>query len=171
MHAAIGAMQGYQQDGFDFVPNKTSKAHSFLDGSAFAKMPYRPYDICAIKSFECAATCHYNFLDSLANNDLDKYDFGVWDFHAFEYLRWSINTILFKGSDLNRVKVPDDDEEFISKTLPQSKGRHCGAVGSSAIVVHLAYITQRGVQLEERTHLLQHYEVLAEKLHGPLLPL
>lgn len=163
-------MQAYQQKGFDFVPNKTNKPQSFLDGSAFENMPQDAYYPCAIESFVCAATCHYNFLDSLADNDLDKYNFGTWDFHAFDYRRWSINTIMFKGGDLNHEEIMDDDEETISNVLPHSKGRHCGAIGS-AIVVHMAYANQRGQQLEEKTHLLQRYTAMAEKLHGPLLPM
>lgn len=163
-------MQAYQQRGFDFVPNKTNQAQSFLDGTPFEKMPRDAYYPCAIQNFTCAATCHYNFLDSLAHNDLEKYDFGSWDFHAFDYRRWSINTIMFKGGDLNNETIMDDDEETISNVLPHAKGRHCGAIGS-AIVVHMAYSNQRSEQLEEKTHLLQHYTALAEKLHGPLLPL
>ncbi len=168
VHAAMGAMQTYHQEGEDFVASKI-KPQGFLDGSQFANMTYKPYDMCALRNFACVATCHYNFLDNLARDELYKYDFGTWDLNAFKYERWSINTIMFKGSDLNREVISEDDELSISETLPKTKGKHCGAVGS-AVVAHLAYVTQRGVRLEERTQVLKRYEELAEKLAGPLLP-
>ena len=166
----MGAMESYEQAGDDFVPSKQAGAQGFLDNSPFVNMTYKPYDMCALRSFACAATVHYNFLDNVKHDQLHKYEFGVWDLNAFKYERWSINTIMFKGSDLNREAITEDDELSISETLPKAKGRHCGAVGT-ALVVHLAYVTQRGVRLEERTNLLQHYERLAESLTGPLLPL
>ena len=166
----MGAMKSYEQEGEDFVANKLAKAQGFLDNSPFANMTYKPYDMCALRSFACAAAVHYNFLDNAARDELYKYEFGVWDLNAFKYERWSINTIMFKGSDLNKEAIAEDDELSISETLPKSKGRHCGAVGK-AVVVHLAYVTQRGVKLEERTNVLQHYQELAGNLTGPLLPL
>lgn len=168
VHAAMGAMQSYHQEGEDFVASKI-KSQGFLDGSQFANMTYKPYDMCALRNFACVATCHYNFLDNLARDELYKYDFGTWDLNAFKYERWSINTIVFKGSDLNREVISEDDELSISETLPKIKGKHCGAVGS-AVVAHLAYVTQRGAKLEERTQVLKRYEELAE-LVGPLLPI
>ncbi|KAL0042515.1 hypothetical protein WJX79_002128 [Trebouxia sp. C0005] len=105
-----------------------------------------------------------------ARDELYKYDFGTWDLNAFKYERWSINTIMFKGSDLNRELISEDDELSISETLPKTKGKHCGAVGS-AVVAHLAYVTQRGARLEERTQVLKRYGELAEMLTGPLLPI
>ncbi|DBA90473.1 TPA: hypothetical protein ACH3X1_003737 [Trebouxia sp. C0004] len=169
VHAAMGAMQTYHQEGEDFVANKM-KPQGFLDGSPFGNMTYKPYDMCALRNFACVATCHYNFLDNLARDELYKYNFGTWDLNAFKYERWSINTIMFKGSDLNREVISEDDEQSISETLPKTKGKHCGAVGS-AVVAHLAYVTQRGARLEERTQVLKRYEELAERLAGPLLPI
>lgn len=171
VHAAMGTMHPHSEtpnDMFSRAPARP-QPQSYLDNSAFSEMLYRPYEECALYNFECAATCHYSFLDNVAGNGTGKYDFGRWDFHAFEYIRWSINTILFRGSDLNRERIPDDDEEFISKDLPKSRGRHCGAVGA-AVVVHMAYVSQRSLELEERTGLLEEYEKLAEALHGPMLP-
>ncbi len=116
VHAAMGAMQTYHQEGEDFVASRI-KPHGFLDGSQFANMTYKPYDMCALRNFAYVATCHYNFLDNLARDELYKYDFGTWDLNAFKYERWSINTIMFKGSDLNREVISEDDELSISETL------------------------------------------------------
>ena len=165
----MGAMKTYELQGNDYGPSKSAKPQGFLDGSPFEKMTYKPYDMCALRNFGCVATVHYNFLDNVAKDELDKYDFGTWDLNAFSYERWSINTIMFKGSDLNKENISEDDEQSISETLPRLKGRHCGAVGS-AIVAHLAYVTQRGTGLEEKTQVLKRYEDLAERLTGPLLP-
>ena len=170
VHAAMGAMRTYELQNEDFVPMKGAKPQGFLDGSEFENMTYEPYDKCGLHKFACVATVHYNFLSNEAKNELDLYNFGTWDFHAFKYQRWSINTIMFKGSDLNREDILEDDEESISKILPRIKGKHCGAVGT-AIVDHLAYVTQRGEGFEEKTQVLRHYEELAQHLHGPLLPL
>ena len=126
VHAAMGAMKTYELQGNDFVPSKSAKPQGFLDRSPFEKMTYKPYDMCALRNFGCVATVHYNFLDNVAKDELDKYNFGTWDLNAFSYERWSINTIMFKGSDLNREDISEDDEQSISETLPKSKGRHCG---------------------------------------------
>ena len=106
----------------------------------------------------------------MASNQLDRYNFHFWDFHAFSYDRWSINAILFKGSDLATTPIDPEvgDEVTISWTLPEKLDRHCGAVGS-ALVVHLAYGLQRSAGIGE-TGIVQHYERLAEKLTGRLLP-
>ncbi len=133
-------------------------------------MGYDEHSKCALGSMECAAISHYNFLDNIAKEDgLSKYDFGTWDFNAFDgYPRWSINTILFKGSDLNREDILADDEKSIAMLLPEAKQVHCGAVGK-AIVVHLSYKPQRVDGLEEYTNVVAHYVDLARKLTGPLL--
>ena len=60
------------------------------------------------------------------------------------------------------------DEVFISWKLPERLDRHCGAVGA-ALIVHLAYANQRSAGIGN-TGIVQHYEKLAEKLMGPLLP-
>lgn len=137
-----------------------------LQQEPFSAMQYQPYDECTWKSSHCAAVTHYAFLENVLHNSTDKYDFKQWDFHAFEYRRWSINTILFKGSDLNNEKISDDDEQSISADLPREKGRHCGAVGQ-ALVVHLAYFPQRNDGADK---LLPLFEDLANSLTGPLLP-
>lgn len=141
----------------------------FLEAEPFADIKYGAYEsACALHSPDCAALSHLNFLQNIADNNTAHYDFGVWDFNAFNYARWSINTIMFKGSDLCRENLGTDDEADITQTLPQGKGRRSGAVGS-AVVVHLAYNTQRSAGLLDRVDLVEQYADLAANLTGALL--
>jgi len=144
--------------------------NGLLEQLPFTDMKYGPFERCSLTSMECAAICHYTFLDILAHDKLSRYDFNLWDFHAFGYSRWSINTILFKGNDLYREDILKDDELSIAALLPESKGKHCGAIGS-AIVVHLAYGPQRAAGLEQQTRVMELYEKLAQNLTGALLPI
>jgi len=166
VHASLGALQTYKQQGREFVVGNSS----FLEGSPFMSMDSNPHGNCALGSMECAAISHYNFLANIdKEGGLDKYDFGTWDFNAFDgYPRWSINTFIFKGSDLNKEEILADDEKSIAVLLPEIKKVHSGAVGK-AIVVHLSYKPQRVDGLEQQTNVAAHYVALARKLTGPLL--
>lgn len=166
VHASLGALQTYKQQGREFVLGNSS----FLEGSPFMSMDSNPHGDCALESMECAAISHYNFLANIdKEGGLDKYNFGTWDFNAFNgYPRWSINTFIFKGSDLNKEEILADDEKSIAVLLPEIKKVHSGAVGK-AIVVHLSYKPQRVDGLEQQTNVAAHYVALARKLTGPLL--
>ena len=166
VHASIGALQTYKQQGREFVLGNSS----FLEGSPFRSMDSDPHSKCALGSMQCAAISHYNFLANIdKEGGLDKYDFGSWDFDAFDgYPRWSINTIIFKGGDLNKEEILPDDEKSIAVLLPEVKQVHSGAVGK-AIVVHLSYKPQRDDGLEQQTNIAAHYVALARQLTGPLL--
>lgn len=166
VHASLGALQTYKQQGREFVVGN----FSFLEGSPFMSMDSNPHGNCALGSMECAVICYYNFLANIdKEGGLDKYDFGTWDFNAFDgYPRWSINTFIFKGSDLNKEEILADDEKSIAVLLPEIKKVHSGAVGK-AIVVHLSYKPQRVDGLEQQTNVAAHYVALARKLTGPLL--
>lgn len=144
----------------------TDEIKALLQQLPFAEMHYDIFDKCSWSSAQCAAVTQYMFLESVIHNTTDKYDFNLWDFHAFDYRRWSINTILFKGSDLNSEHIAPDDEQSISVDLPRAKGQHCGAVGQ-ALVVHLAYYPQRDNGADK---LLSAFEQLACKFTGDLLP-
>ncbi|KAL3156535.1 hypothetical protein ABBQ38_000830 [Trebouxia sp. C0009 RCD-2024] len=125
---------------------------------------------CSVDSASVAAACHYSFLHNVRKQQLHKYNFHIWDFHAFGYQAWSINTFIFKGSELHTVKFDEDvnDEWFISQRLAERLDSHSGAVGS-ALVVHMSYHTQRESGFDE-SDVLHQYEQLAESLTGVLLP-
>ncbi|DBB14093.1 TPA: hypothetical protein ACH3X3_001050 [Trebouxia sp. C0006] len=172
IHAGMGAMHTHKNDGGrEILGNDYDDLlMRYLEVKPFANFTYGPLEKCSLTSLECASLCHFYFLENQANNQLERYNFHFWDFHAFSYNRWSINAILFKGSDLNNELMDPNisDEVLISWTLPQKLDRHCGAVGS-ALVVHLAYGMQRDAGIGE-TGIVQHYEHLAAKLTGRLLP-
>lgn len=172
IHAGMGAMHTHKNDGGrEILGNDYDDLlMTYLEDKPFANFTYGPLETCSLTSLECASLCHFYFLQNVANNQLDRYNFHFWDFHAFSYDRWSINAILFKGSDLATTPMDPEvgDEVTISWTLPEKLDRHCGAVGS-ALVVHLAYGLQRSAGIGE-TGIVQHYERLAEKLTGRLLP-
>ena len=173
VHAAMGAMQvrKHELGGFSMGDDFEQRVMPFLQTDPFANMKYGTYEhVCQLSSLDCAALCHFNFLQNFADDNLAKYNFGVWDFNAFNYDRWSINTILFKGSDLNREHMGTDDESYITEVLSKKKRKRNGAVGP-AVVVHLAYHTQRNAGLESDVSVLEAYAGLAANITGPLLPL
>jgi hypothetical protein len=98
---------------------------------------------------------------------LQVYHFPQWDLHAQGYVRWSINFMAFKGSEMGRV-TSSDDEEQISREFPQLWRRHCGAVGNT-VASHFAYYPQRAA-LEAYTDLLEQYRNLTVNACGPLVP-
>lgn len=168
VHAAMGALDIVHQSSDDAPSESLYKRHKdvLLKRKPFTDMKYFVFDECTWGSSVCAAITHYAFLENLYSNSTDNYDFKLWDFHAFGYQRWSINTIMFRGDDLNAESISGDDEQSISVDLPQELGQHCGAVGQ-ALVVHLAYNPQRNADID---NLLPHFEQLAVTLTGDLLP-
>ncbi|KAG2432269.1 hypothetical protein HXX76_009187 [Chlamydomonas incerta] len=129
-----------------------------------------------------AASVHYSFLANHAANRLGVYEFPhnekLWDFNAhIGYTRWRINMIMFKGAAID-VHVynmssttgtyPGDDEDYITRILPQQLNATSAAV-SPALAVHFSFYLQRG-GLENSTDLLDRYALLAERTCGRLLP-
>ncbi|KAG2498632.1 hypothetical protein HYH03_003379 [Edaphochlamys debaryana] len=127
-----------------------------------------------------AASVHYSFLANAEAGQLEKYRFPnnerLWDFNRhFGYTRWRINMIMFKGATID-VHVynmsstvgtyPGDDEDFITRILPQQLNRTSAAV-SEALAVHFSFFMQRA-GLENSTDLLDRYALLAEKTCGRL---
>jgi hypothetical protein len=81
--------------------------------------------------WQCAAIAHMSFLTHvenrssggylLTNKDNEKiYDFGVWDFHGIQYMRWSINFFAVWGHEIIEARpVPEDDEQHFSCNHPE----------------------------------------------------
>ena len=170
VHAGMNAMHTRASMSLDDSPYSNDIATA-LQNNPYKDCEYGYWTRCSVASAAGAAACHYSFLENLRSKQLHKYDFHIWDFHTFGYQAWSINTILFKGSEVNREVFDDDvhDEWFISQRLSERRDQHSGAIGS-ALVVHMAYHTQREDEFDESNILLQ-YEILAETLTGPLLPI
>ena len=171
VHAGMGSMQVRKQElgGLDMGKAAEQRMLPFLKANPFADFKYGAYESpCALHSPDCAALSHLNFLQNMVDNNTAHYDFGTWDFNAFNYPRWSINAIMFKGSDLCKENLGTDDEVDITQVLPQRKGKRNGAVGS-ALVVHLAYHTQRNAGLLDLVNLVEEYAALATNLTGTLL--
>ncbi|KXZ52832.1 hypothetical protein GPECTOR_8g215 [Gonium pectorale] len=128
-----------------------------------------------------AANVHYSFLANQAAGRLSVYEFPheqLWDFNKhFGYTRWRINMIMFQGATID-VHVynmssttgtyPGDDEDFITRILPQQLNKTSAAV-SRALAVHFSFYMQRA-GLENSTDLLDRYALLAENTCGRLVP-
>lgn len=131
--------------------------------------------------WERAVNVHYSFLHNYRHNQLHKYNFPnnetYFDFNKhFGYTRWRINMIIFRGADFDVHKYnmssttgtyPGDDEDFITRILPQQLKVHSAAV-SGALAVHFSFYPQRG-GLENNTDLLQQYANLANEHCGRLI--
>jgi hypothetical protein len=103
------------------------------------------------------AIAHESFFDHYKNNNLKIYDFGLWDFHAFVYCRWSINFILFKGGYLkNLSSIPGSDEQSISIEIPKEQGKHAYA----SIVSHFSYFNQ--YDYLRHTNILNKYRLISD---------
>ena len=76
-----------------------------------------------LKSWTVLAQQHYSFLEALEEGEeaISKYHFDTWD---YQYYRVSINMVAIWGDDVvNNRPIPDDDEEFLTVTLPKRLGR------------------------------------------------
>ena len=101
--------------------------------------------------------------------------FRAWDFDAQGYgtARWSINAFAYwPDTDLELMDLDAcgrlDDEEYLTRVLPEVVGRHSIATGD-ALVAHFAYYPQRK-GLEEDTHLLARYQALADAVAAQTSP-
>jgi hypothetical protein len=112
---------------------------------------------------KAAAVAHESLIFRVRNDQLDVYDFNLWDFHSAKYTRWSINFFLTRGKYVNKIRQLhpnlDDDELLISEVMPRDNKKHAYALGK-AVVAHFSYNTQR--EYLEKTNLLSKYKNLAE---------
>lgn len=139
-----------------------------LDSTFMGRAQPVPFSKCTWKDWHCAAIAHYSFLHRWQHQQLAAYNFRLWDFDTLTYERWSINFMVFNGSDLPQ-SMPKDDEAAISQKIPKAWQYHTAAVGA-ALVVHFSYLPQD--TLINRTNLLVHYEHLAASITGQqLMPL
>lgn len=132
-------------------------------------------------SWERAMNVHYSFLHNIRNNNLAVYDFPnnerYFNFNQyFGYTRWRINLITFMGKDIDvhtynmssTVETyPGDDEDWITRLLPQKLKKQSAAI-SKAYAVHFSFYPQRE-GLEKHTDLLDQYANLAREICGPLI--
>lgn len=93
------------------------------------------------KSGEFASQLHKWFIKKIENKSLNELHMGL---HPMALCRFSINSIMWFGKDLARIKgiVPGDDEEFMSCILPSRMGwTNCW--NADVILAHFAFYTQR----------------------------
>ena len=75
----------------------------------------------AWNNWAIAAQEHYSFLEHLEKDDLDVYEYDLWDYH---FGRLSINLICVWGDDIvDSRPIRDDDEQFLTVELPRKLGR------------------------------------------------
>ena len=89
--------------------------------------------------------------------------FKLFDFNSYNYDRWRINFILFRGSILNKIETlyPNDasDEEIITQVLPKDMNRHNYVLGS-ALAAHFSYSGYQ-VHYLKKTNIVKKYDKLS----------
>lgn len=132
----------------------------------------------AWNNWAIAAQEHYSFLEHLEKNDLDKYQYDLWDYH---FGRLSINMICIWGDDIVdniSLLTHTDDEQFLTVDLPRKLGRRESVPARSlakkltvlgldavmhgkAMASHFSFGAQRGGL--EQTDLLSRYKAYADE--------
>lgn len=86
----------------------------------------------------------------------EKYPFLHVDKQEMGMTRFSINAILWFGSEMKKMKgiVPGDDEEYLSCIYPTSHGM-CNCWNGNVIMAHFAFFTQR--EILDKAGILEKY--------------
>jgi len=133
-----------------------------------------------LKSWAVLAQQHYSFLEALEEGEagVSKYYFDMWD---YQYYRLSINLIAIWGDDVvDNRPFPDDDEEFLTVTLPKRLGRRRyslfhkrithtdlsipdAVIDGKAVAAHYAFSWQVRDGGIEKTDVLERYRAYAEE--------
>jgi hypothetical protein len=113
---------------------------------------------------KCGAIAHESFLYNIYKNDfnLDIYNFTLYDLNYYNYARWRINFILFRGSFVNKIETlykKHSSEEIITQLLPRDMKRHSYVLGS-AIAAHFSYSGYQ-VQYLKKTNIVKKYDKLS----------
>ena len=108
-----------------------------------------------------AVELHKWFLDRWLTSQ--KYENLHSGKHEFSMTRFSINAILWFGTDMKKFNgiVTGDDEEFLSCLYPTSKGMS-NCINGDILAAHFAFFTQRAEV--DRAHILEQYGDYLKKL-------
>lgn len=109
---------------------------------------------------------HNCFLEKLGTtpNLIEFLNFGRFPTHR----RFSINTICWIGKDLKDVKIPEDEESFITEWLYSDHTFERAVICGDAVVSHFAFHTQRKTLSEYVQGLiLNEYRNLSKKVRVP----
>ena len=113
------------------------------------------------KNPKLAAIAHESLLYHANSDNLDVYDFKIWDFNTVEYHRWSINFIIMWGRHLNTLNSSftdiKSDEVTLTSLIPKSTKKHSMALGA-AVVSHFSYWSQ--YRYLNQTNILEKYDNL-----------
>ena len=130
---------------------------------------YHPHSL-DWQNWAIAAQVHYSFLENLEAGSLSKYHLGQGTVNSDEmegiwnmaYERMNINLLAIWGDDVldNAPFSEQDDEHFLSITLPKRLGRTL-LVNTHALAAHFSFQTQH--ELFE-TDLLGRYRALAAEM-------
>ena len=144
-----------------FVWEKSANSSEEIDGTIAMGADYGPMSEWW-RNPRCAAIAHESLLYHASNNNLNVYDFRIWDFNTVEYHRWSINFIVMWGRYLNKLYLsyPDmkSDEVTLTVLIPKQMKKHSIALGS-ALVAHFSYWSQYFYL--NKTDILNKYERLS----------
>ena len=107
-----------------------------------------------------AQEVHNCFLDSIKNNDIDRWKFSRWVLSQYE--RVSINCICFFGSEFAKFngEVDKAEETWLSSVKPKSI-KTPNIINGDALMVHFSFYSQREY-LESKTKILEMYKQLAD---------
>ncbi|RGP79640.1 hypothetical protein FLONG3_2194 [Fusarium longipes] len=101
---------------------------------------------------------HFSFFENLCQKKLSAYKFDTWD---FQYERMGIQFVALLGSDINRAKpIEADDENHFSCSMPRMLGRHAVADGRG-VVAHYSFGSQRSGM--DQTDILNRYRSFASE--------
>ena len=107
----------------------------------------------------CAAVAHESFLYHAYNNNLEIYNFGIWDFNSVGYHeRVRINFIISWGKNFNKLNSDTDsftDETYFSIDMPKKLKIHTISVGKT-LVAHFSYHSQ--IAYLSKTNILKKYD-------------
>lgn len=111
-------------------------------------------------NLEFGVALHRLFLADTSSRWINWRD-NIWTFSKSS--RFSINCVAMTEKDLVKIRpVPCDDEEYLSRTVPQTLGRN-NAMTTKCMCVHFSFYNQQGHFLEHG--LLEDYVKLCNNIH------
>lgn len=104
-----------------------------------------------------------HFFTNLMQNQLDKYNFGIWVLSDYE--RHSINFISWFGSEFakfDNTRWEYDDEKWLSEIKPAERLMH-NCIYGGFLVVHYAFLTQRE-KIDSNEKILDAFKKLSQNI-------
>lgn len=117
-----------------------------------------------LSNSKIAIEIHQRFFDRYEEKSLDQYKFKKW--LLYDFIRCSINFIVFFGKDIKKYDGRTNDELSLSSNIPLNLNRPNEIYGSK-IVSHLSYGPQRPMR-HENAILASYQEILKREQNGTI---